>query len=132
MMRIHYQIKNMKVVYLFIMASLLLQQSLGFNTWLMTHQVNRRDMMIKACNVLTTGSLASLSFDNKKMVMADTPLTPEEMDEYNRLLKEAKRIQGLIDMNKKAAEEDMADTKFAMKKAMLKRFFPMVYDHEDK
>jgi hypothetical protein len=30
------------------------------------------------------------------------PLTPEEMEEYNRLLKEAERIKSIIDANKKS------------------------------
>ncbi len=121
----------MKSYYLLLLISLLMQQCYAFNHISMVHQINRRDLISKTCNVLTTGSLASLFAGMTKHVMADTPLTPEEMEEYNRLLKEAKRIQGIIDINKKAAEEDMADTKSEMKKAMLKRFFPMVYDHEN-
>lgn len=33
------------------------------------------------------------------------PLTPQEMEEYNRLLEEAKRIQSIIDANIKASDE---------------------------
>lgn len=36
------------------------------------------------------------------------PLTPEEMEEYNRLLEEAKRIQSIIDANIKASDEEFA------------------------
>lgn len=34
------------------------------------------------------------------------PLTPEQMEEYNRLLKEAERIQSIIDANKKSLIPD--------------------------
>jgi hypothetical protein len=34
------------------------------------------------------------------------PLTPEEMQEYNRLLKDAERIKAIIDANKKSLISD--------------------------
>lgn len=44
------------------------------------------------------------------------PLTPEEMEEYNRLLEEAKRIKSIIDANIKAADEELAKTKQELRK----------------
>jgi hypothetical protein len=36
----------------------------------------------------------------------NNPLTPEEMEEYERLLEEAKKIQSIIDSNIKAANDE--------------------------
>jgi septal ring factor EnvC (AmiA/AmiB activator) len=44
------------------------------------------------------------------------PLTPEEMEEYNRLLEEAKRIKSIIDANIKAADEELSKTKQELRK----------------
>lgn len=44
------------------------------------------------------------------------PLTPKEMEEYNRLLEEAKRIKNIIDANIKAADEELAKTKQELRK----------------
>ena len=44
------------------------------------------------------------------------PLTPEEMEEYNRLLEKAKRIKSIIDANIKAADDELAKTKQELRK----------------
>lgn len=44
------------------------------------------------------------------------PLTPEEMEEYKRLLKEAERIQMIIDINIKAANQTLNDDLLKLKK----------------
>jgi hypothetical protein len=44
-----------------------------------------------------------------RMVLAEEenrPLTPEEMEEYNRLLKEAEKIKSIIDANKRSLLDD--------------------------
>ena len=40
------------------------------------------------------------------------PLTPAEMEEYKKLLKEAERIQKIIDINIKAQDEALKNIKF--------------------
>lgn len=40
------------------------------------------------------------------------PLTPVEMEEYKKLLKEAERIQKIIDINIKAQDEALKNIKF--------------------
>jgi len=57
---------------------------------------------------------------------ANPKLTEAEMEEYNRLLKEAKRIQSIIDINVKAAEENMVQDRNNLKKSLFERLFPMV------
>lgn len=39
------------------------------------------------------------------------PLTSEELEEYNRLLKEAQRIKSILDANIKAANEELSKEK---------------------
>lgn len=56
------------------------------------------------------------------------PLTEAEMEEYNKLLEEAKRIQNIIDVNKKAAEQDMLQNKDEFRKNLLQRLFGNVFD----
>ena len=56
------------------------------------------------------------------------PLTEAEMEEYNKLLEEAKRIQNIIDVNKKAAEQDMLQNKDEFRKNLLQRIFGNLFD----
>jgi hypothetical protein len=56
------------------------------------------------------------------------PLTKAEMEEYNKLLEEAKRIQNIIDMNKKAAEQDMLQNKDEFRRNLLKKLFGNVFE----
>ena len=75
------------------------------------NMITRRNLLI--------GCLSS-SICPRKAVYATTvdnpPLTPAEMEEYNRLLKEAKRIQQIIDVNIKAANRTLEDDLFKLKK----------------
>lgn len=55
----------------------------------------------------------------KRPVMAEDvsnkPLTSAEMEEYNRLLKEASRIQSIIDANIKAANKTLEEDSFKLR-----------------
>ena len=44
-------------------------------------------------------------------IAADRPLTEEEMQEYNKLLKEADRIKKIIDININATKEELGTDK---------------------
>lgn len=48
------------------------------------------------------------------------PLTPEEMEEYQRLLKEAEKIKGIIDANKRAFLEEEKGFKEKLKQSATK------------
>jgi hypothetical protein len=65
--------------------------------------INRRGMLrlVPTLPLLTLPVMCKAEEENR-------PLTPEEMEEYNRLLEEAKRIQSIIDSNIKAADEEFA------------------------
>jgi septal ring factor EnvC (AmiA/AmiB activator) len=76
--------------------------------------------MITRRNLIVSSLLTHLPLILQK-VNADEeqdnrPLTPEEMEEYNRLLEEAKRIKSIIDANIKAADEEFAKTKQELRK----------------
>lgn len=59
---------------------------------------------------------------NAKEDDTNRPLTPKEMEEYNRLLEQAKRIQGII----KTAEDNMLQDKNNLKKYFFERVFDIV------
>jgi hypothetical protein len=58
----------------------------------------------------------ALLLKNKIVNAHDRPLTEEEMIEYNKLLEEAKRIQNIIDINIKAADEEFNKIENNLKK----------------
>ena len=71
--------------------------------------ISRRHLL--ASSVCLIGNKA-LAVDNKD----NPPLTPAEMEEYKKLLKEAERIQSIIDFNIKAQNESLKSIKFNITK----------------
>lgn len=75
------------------------------------HMITRRSLLMT--------SMTSICFTrppaNAHQTDDNPPLTPAEMQEYKRLLKEAERIQNIIDINMKAANRTLEDDLFKMK-----------------
>jgi hypothetical protein len=78
--------------------------------------------MITRRSLIVSTLLAPLPFISRKVNAGEDdddvnrPLTPEEIEEYNRLFEEAKRIKSIIDANIKAADEELAKTKQELRK----------------
>jgi len=76
--------------------------------------------MITRRSLIVSTLLAPLPFISQKVNAGEDdvnrPLTPEEIEEYNRLFEEAKRIKSIIDANIKAADEELAKTKQELRK----------------
>ena len=85
---------------------LLIQSVSSFN---INQMLSRRSILASSICLMTDKVLA---IDNKD----NPPLTPAEMEEYKKLLKEAKRIQSIIDMNIKAQDEALKGIKFNITK----------------
>lgn len=79
---------------------------------LLSAQISRKVMLrLIGCNIagLAIMPLTPATFaddDNNN----NPPLTPEQMEEYNKLLKDAERIKSIIDANKKALIPDDGET----------------------
>ncbi len=86
----------------FLTFCLLLQSVSSFNVNMM---LSRRNMLASSVCLVSNKVLA---IDNKD----NPPLTPAEMEEYKKLLKEAQRIQSIIDINIKAQDEALKNIKF--------------------
>ncbi len=84
---------------------LLLQSVLSFN---INQMLSRRNIIASSICLMTDKVLA-IDKDNP-------PLTQVEMEEYKKLLKEAQRIQSIIDMNIKAQDEALKGIKFNITK----------------
>jgi len=70
---------------------------------------NKRDAKVMSRRVFTVLSTSLISSPVFSQDVENKPLTPEEMEEYNKLLEEAKRIQNIIDLNIKAADEELRE-----------------------
>jgi len=92
-----------------LITTFLLQYVSGFNP---TAFISRRNLMmtcISSAICFRRPSDVDAEIENK-------PLTPAEMEEYKRLLKEAERIQMIIDINIKAANQTLNDDLLKLKK----------------
>lgn len=66
----------------------------------------RRQMLIKGFSILPVFNLQI-----RDAIASDRPLTQDEMQEYNKLLKEAERIKKIIDININATKQELGTDK---------------------
>jgi hypothetical protein len=77
--------------------------------------ISRRNI----CNIIGASIVGPVISKNVLADDENRPLTPEEMEEYNRLLKEAERMRAIIDANKKSLIRD--DEENGIKKYLEKK-----------
>lgn len=98
-----------------LLTLLWLHQCLGYRI----HHIARRNALnILVGSTCTIIHVQAIAQENKQ-------LTPEELLEYNKLLDQAKRIQDIIDVNKKALEEQNKDI---LKNIFFDRIFSELFD----
>jgi len=86
----------------FILLSILCSLSSAFNQ----HVIIKGTPPISRRNICTLIGAYIMVPKNVRAEEENRPLTPEEMQEYNRLLKDAERIKAIIDANKKSLISD--------------------------
>lgn len=131
-------IKLYYILYIIVMSStlrlflltILLSETLSYNYH--SSIIQRRNyiklIVASACSVLIKKSAnAEIKLrevpnpENENTENKDNPpLTPEEMEEYQRLLKEAEKIKSIIDANKKAFLEEEKGFKEKLKQSSTK------------
>ena len=99
-----------------LMTLLWLQQCYAFRAPCI---VSRRNMLLLS----TCAVIPALKPANTIAQEENKPLTPDEMDEYNRLLEQAKRIQDIIDIHKQQLDDEDS-----LKNIFFDRIFSELFD----
>lgn len=89
----------MQYIFKFILLSTMYYLADAFKQPLNLPTLSRKHFCNLVASVMYVPRIVLAEEENK-------PLTPQEMEEYNRLLKEAEKIKSIIDANKKSLLDD--------------------------
>ncbi len=81
---------------------LLLLSTMCYLSYAFNQCVPKTSTTISRRNICTLIGASVILPKNVRAEEENRPLTPEEMEEYNKLLKDAERIKAIIDANKRS------------------------------